>query len=100
MHARKFKLKFHLESMIFFLSNFLRKCENSQDNHLEKSEQKLEQDSACVVCPKMINSVCGPEQIICFSLTDQNKLIGLFSLHKTSCLQEMTTHYSVNCTSC
>lgn len=46
------------------MSNFLRKCENSQDNHLEKSEQKLEQDSACVVCPKMINSVCGPEQII------------------------------------
>lgn len=76
----------------FFRSDFLWQCENIQNNNSEKSEQKLEQVSTCEVFPKMINSVCGPEQIICFSLTEQNKLMLLFSAQKTSCLQEMTTH--------
>lgn len=76
----------------FFRSDFLRQRENIQNNNLEKSEQKLEQVSTCEVCPKMINSVCGPERVICFSLTEQNKLMLLFSVQKTSCLQEMTTH--------
>lgn len=68
----------------FFRSDFLRQCEKSQDNRVKKQEQKLEQDSACVVCPKMINSVCGPEQIICFLLTKQNKLIFCFHFKKPS----------------
>lgn len=71
---------------------FFRSDSETMWEHLEKSEQKLEQVSTHAVCPKMINSVCGPEQIICFSLAEQNKLIFLFSLQKTSCLQAMTTH--------
>jgi len=67
-------------------------CENIQDKNLEKSEHKLEQVSTRAVCPKMINSVCGPEEIFFFPLTEQNKLIFLFSVQKTFRLQEMTTH--------